>query len=204
MTKLYLVRHGQTEWNIIGRIQGWGNSDLTQEGIDGAVLLGERLRNTDFDIAFSSPTKRAIDTTRLILRDRNVEIKEEPDLRELGYGSWDGEFLKNIRDSEEFIEYKRNPALYKAENGGETFFQLQKRTVSAINRIISEYKSENVLIVSHAVALRSIMLYFENLPIDKIWDLPPIRNTSVTLIETDGKNSKIILYGDISHLKENV
>lgn len=203
LVKLYLTRHGQTEWNLQRRLQGWKNSNLTSKGRKEAVLLGERLKSVDLDIIFSSSSMRAVETAEIIARDRDIEIKLEDNLREIHSGKWEGNSLSDIEKlfPEEYYIYQNAPHLYEANNGGETFFQVQKRAISVINRIIYEDKYENVLIITHGVTVRVVMAYFENYPMKKLWETPHINNTSLTLIEIDEKNINIPLYGDISHLK---
>src|SRR5690554_4521335 len=92
--KIYLTRHGQTEWNVIGKLQGWGNSNLTEKGIENAKRLSQRLKEVNFDYVYSSPQQRALDTAKLIRGDRNIEINVLDDLREIGFGSWEGMEIK--------------------------------------------------------------------------------------------------------------
>lgn len=202
--KIYLTRHGQTEWNLEKRLQGWKDSNLTSKGREGAELLGERLKTVDLDIIFSSSSMRAIETSKIITRGRNIEIKPEDDLREIHTGKWEGNTLPDIEKlyPEEYYAYQNTPHLYKpSTNGGETFFQLQERAISVINKIIDEGKYQNVLIVTHGVTARIIMAYFENCPIEKLWETPHIRNTSLSLIEIEGEDIKIPVYADASHLE---
>lgn len=201
--KLYLTRHGQTEWNLERRLQGWKNSNLTPKGRKGAELLRQRLRHVDLDVIFSSPSMRARETSEIIVKGRNIDINFEDNLREIHSGKWEGKSLSDIEKlyPEEYYAYQNTPDLYKADNGGETFFQLQERAISAIDKIINENKYENVLIVTHGVTARIIIAYFENWPIEKLWETPHIYNTSLTQIDIEGENVSIPLYGDTSHLE---
>lgn len=65
--KIYFVRHGKTEWNLTGQMQGWGDSPLVSEGKNGAIAVGEALKNIKFNAAYVSPSKRTQDTARYIL-----------------------------------------------------------------------------------------------------------------------------------------
>ncbi len=96
MTKLnlYVVRHGQTYFNIYNKLQGWSNSPLTQKGIDGAVATGKRLADVHFEAAYCSDTTRAMDTAKLILKENNASAVKEPQttmfFREEFYGYYEG------------------------------------------------------------------------------------------------------------------
>ena len=92
--KLYITRHGRTEWNTIGRLQGWLDSPLTEEGIKRAERLSKRLENIDFDSIYSSSQKRALDTAH-ILNKKNIEIQILDELKELSLGKWEGMKLKD-------------------------------------------------------------------------------------------------------------
>ena len=73
--KLYITRHGETQWNTEKKMQGWQNSDLTGQGIENATRLGERLKDVDFSNIYSSPLGRAMDTANHIKGDRNKRIR---------------------------------------------------------------------------------------------------------------------------------
>lgn len=90
---LYMVRHGQTIYNKTGRVQGWKDSPLTEEGRKVAVYCGRGLRDITFDAAYSSDLKRAADTAQIIL-DENLQdkptLQERKTLREISFGHFDG------------------------------------------------------------------------------------------------------------------
>jgi len=90
VTWLYLTRHGQTEWNVENRFQGWSDSPLTEKGIRQAKDLAKRLRGISFDAIYSSPAGRALQTAEILRDGREIEIREHPDLREMGLGDWEG------------------------------------------------------------------------------------------------------------------
>lgn len=79
--KIFLTRHGETEWNKENRLQGWKDSTLTSEGKEIARLLGKRLKDAPIDRINTSPSKRAVHTAELIRGSRNFSIKEETKLR---------------------------------------------------------------------------------------------------------------------------
>ena len=200
---IYLTRHGQTEWNIESKLQGWGDSPLTEKGVSDAKLLGNRLKDIDFDIIYCSTSKRAIHTADIIKGHRNIEVKKDNDLREINVGIWQGRHLEEIKkeNPEQHYNYWYKPHLYTPCNEGESFEELQKRSIKIIEEIIEEDKYKNILIVSHGITLKVITTYFQNKPLEKLWDPPFMEGTSLSLIQIENNNITVPYYGDISHLK---
>ena len=88
--KLYIIRHGETAWNRIRRLQGHQGPDLNEQGVKLSEITSDALKDVPFDICFSSPVIRTMHTARIILRDRDVPIVEDPRLIEIGFGIWEG------------------------------------------------------------------------------------------------------------------
>lgn len=100
MLSLYIVRHGQTEWNTEHRMQGWQDSDLTAEGLRRARALGERLKHTDFQKVYICTSKRTEDTAKAILGNRQVPFEKEDLFREMPLGPWEGKKQEDIEKEE--------------------------------------------------------------------------------------------------------
>nr|WP_241781106.1 histidine phosphatase family protein [Lactococcus lactis] len=97
MLEIYLIRHGQTKWNLENKMQGSLNSDLTVEGVKQAVSLGKELNKHYFDHIYSSTSPRALETSRLIFGD---EKKTSSDLLgEIAMGAWEGKLIKKLKNS---------------------------------------------------------------------------------------------------------
>lgn len=86
MLTLYITRHGQTEWNIQSRMQGWADSQLTATGVKAATQLGNRLQDVPLDAVYSSTSGRTIHTAQLILGNRTTPLIQKEDLREINVG----------------------------------------------------------------------------------------------------------------------
>lgn len=197
--KLYIVRHGETEWNKAKKLQGWKNSNLTEKGIKGAKLLSKRLQNVNFDYVYSSPQTRALDTARYIKKDdEKLIILDE--IKEMGFGDWEGlekEKLEKLYE-EEYYNFWNRPHLYKTSSG-ETFEKLKTRVEIGINKII-ENGGENILLVSHGVVIKTIQAMVKGYSLEKFWTPPFLENTSLTLLELQDDKLNIILDADTSHL----
>lgn len=202
MLKLYITRHGETEWNTQGRMQGWKNSDLTEKGKSNAIALGKSLRDVEFKRVYCSPLDRTRKTAELILGGKDVEIIYVDDLREIHLGEFEGKTQAEIKEiyPEFQSHFWENPHEYKARSG-EDFYQVRERVVKALEKIISENSEGNVLIVTHGVVLKTIHSYFKNLSMERLWDPPFIYDTSLTIVEVEDGVSRIVVEGDISHIK---
>jgi probable phosphoglycerate mutase len=205
--RLYLTRHGQTEWNLERRMQGWKDSPLTELGISNAKALGKHLEDINFSEIYSSSVQRAVRTAELVKGDRDIPIILEDNLREIGVGDWEGQIVEDIKQNctEEYNNFWTKPQLYKRDNA-ETYLEVQNRAMKVVNEIIEKHKGtdDNVLIVTHTITLKSIMAYFEGRAIEKLWEPPYIYDTSLSLVEITGEGAKILLHGDVAHLEELV
>lgn len=200
--KLYITRHGQTEWNILKKMQGWKNSNLTDKGIRDAIKLGERLKEIEFAKIYSSPSGRALDTSNYIKGNRKIEIETHKGLREMGFGSWEGMDKDRVLElyGKEHYNYWNRPHIY-APSDGETFQELFKRVESTLKFIIENCDDENILIVSHAITIKAMYYIIQKYKLEDFWDIPFIEATSLTTLEIDGDKREFILEGDISHLE---
>lgn len=202
MLRLYITRHGETEWNIEGRMQGWKNSNLTKRGRMNAIALGQSLSNTQFKRVYCSTLDRTKETTELIFKGRNVEVIYDDSLKEINLGELEGLNQEEIRNiyPEFQSHFWKNPQEY-VPISGESFYDVKNRVTKALDRIIRENPEGNVMIVTHGVVLKTIHAYFKNLTMDRLWDPPFIYDTSLTIVEIENGIAKIIVEGDISHIK---
>ncbi|SHJ47157.1 histidine phosphatase family protein [Paramaledivibacter caminithermalis] len=205
MIRLFLTRHGQTQWNVEKRFQGSLDSALTELGVKQAKLLRDRLAHEKFDIIYSSHLNRAYKTAEIIKGNREIEIIKDENLAEMRLGKWEGlkhdEIMENY--SKEYELFWNKPHLYKPSTG-EGYNELEKRVIGCLKGIIEENDGKNVLIVSHTVVVKQIMAYFENRPLEKLWDLPFIYPTSLSLVEIDNDIVEIKMHADISHFENSM
>ncbi|MEN1937383.1 histidine phosphatase family protein [Paenibacillus sp. 102] len=207
MLTIYLVRHGETQWNTENRLQGWKNSPLTEKGIRNAKLLGKRLSNIEFCAVYSSPNERTIQTAKYICSGRNIPIITDENLKEISYGEWEGKTKEEIEKNfkKEYFHYWNAPHLYDHRpHKGEGINDLKKRVENVLNKILAENPSGNVLIVSHAATIKALLLYTMNISTEKMWDPPFIYGTSLTVFHWDGKRFLFEMVGDTSHFEEDI
>ncbi|RKX68945.1 histidine phosphatase family protein [candidate division TA06 bacterium] len=204
MTRLFLVRHGQTYWNVEQRMQGWKDSPLTDIGINQAKQLSESLKNEIFNAIYTSSSGRAVQTAKILKNNRDIKIVKNDNLRELNFGNWDGHLFSELENKfpDKFKQLKENPHLFESPLG-ESFLIAQNRVLFAINRIILNHFGENILIISHAIVIKLIISYYKKQHIRDIWNTPPIEQTALSIIEIDNRFVNIVRYGDTSHLSED-
>ena len=202
MLKIYLTRHGLTEWNVNRIMQGWGNGELTEKGVNDAKALGRRLADVKLDKVYSSTSKRAYETAHYIIGERKISLIQDDDLREMHFGDWDGRIRDEIEAEypEEFKIFWETPHLFETETG-ETFEQLRKRAVDVFERIINENTSGTILIVTHSLFLRVLLTHLKNIPLSEVFKATPPGNTSLTKLEIQDGKIEIIFENDMQHVE---
>lgn len=156
MTRLLIVRHGQTQWNTQHRMQGQQDSPLTATGRELARRLAVRLENLHIDGVFTSPLGRAQDTARILISGRDLRIEPDARLKELNFGRWEGEDMRTLDKhySVNMDWFWQNPNRYMEIRGGETYDALLERTRDFLRYMSA--REGTFIVVTHAVALRSI------------------------------------------------
>ena len=193
--ELYVVRHGETEWNKEGRLQGWLDSDLTAKGIKQAKQLRKKLELISFDAAYASTSKRAYETANILVGDV-LPINTDSRLQEIYLGNWQGKFIHDIEreDRERYDTYCHKPAEYIPDSG-ENIEQVMKRMHEFFQECVERHEKGRVLIVSHGVAIRALLLTLLHWPIEKLWDFNEIVGASVTKIVVNSKGIDVDYIG---------
>ncbi len=213
MTRLILVRHGETDWNKSRLVQG-GNSDIPLDdvGREQARLLASRLKQEKIEAIYSSPLQRALDTAHEIARYHNLEVKPEPALKELNIGTLDGIPITLVRQRlDEMLLANGRPKIQPEPSGdlwraiqyagGELLPDLQQRVEKAIRNIVSQHPDGTVLVVSHHFAILTIISTVLNLPVDQIGRLY-LDNASISIVSFSGAVNRLLLFNETCHLTE--
>lgn len=189
---LYVVRHGVTAWNRLRKVQGRADIPLAEEGVRLAKKTGEALQNVSFDLCFSSPLKRAVQTAEYILGDRKIPVITDERIQEIDFGTLEGTQFKdeagNISHKQMEIFFHR-PLEYKRLENGENIEDILKRTEAFWKDITNrkELSDKTILISSHGCAVRALL---QNVYRDKenFWHGKVPSNCSVNIVEVkDGK-----------------
>ncbi len=203
MLTIYLTRHGQTEWNVIHKMQGWGNGELTAKGIADAKALAQRLSDTPLDKIYASSSKRAFETAKIIENNRGIEIVSNDDLREMNFGDWDGQFTSDVKANfpKEHAIFWETPHLFEGMNG-ETFLDVQQRAQKVLSAILQDQKEGTILIVSHSIFLRVLLATIKKLPLSDVFTQINLGHTSLTKVIVDEDILKLEFEGDMTHIKD--
>lgn len=204
MLTLYITRHGETEWNKEKRMQGWLDSNLTEDGKNSAISLGERLKEIEFTAIFSSPSGRTKTTTELIKGNRDIPIYYDDNLKEMHLGQWEGQTQSSIFEAfpYEYEAFWYTPHLF-TPIGGEKFEETKARALKMLNTLQKEYSEGNILIVTHTVVIKCLLSIFKNEELESLWDGPYIHDTSLTKVQISENGYTVLLEGDISHKQLN-
>lgn len=155
MTTLLLARHGESDWNRARRWQGHADRPLTERGRAQAAELAARLAEIPLDAVYSSDLRRARETAAAVAQTHGIEVDEVPDLREVDVGSWEG--LTRDEAERRFPDaFRRWLAGRTGWDDGETYPEMSRRVIAAVDRIAAENDGGRVLIVSHGGPIRAI------------------------------------------------
>ncbi|MDE0164802.1 MAG: histidine phosphatase family protein [Bryobacterales bacterium] len=204
MARWFLVRHGETDWNSEGRIQGQLDTPLNEAGLIQARSLGLRLESIPFTAAYCSDLCRGSDTAGAVLLGRSLPIEEMPELREKKFGEWEGMTFLDVET--------RFPDLYHnglmtgdpsfAPPGGESDLQLYSRAKAVAERLMQVHTvhSGNILVVSHGGTLSALITCLIDLPADKMWRFR-FANAGISVVSVFDEGSAVLdVLNDTSHL----
>lgn len=197
---IYIVRHGQTEWNLLGKTQGHGNSDLTPKGIEQAELLADSMTKYPIDYIYSSDLGRAYQTAKIIGNKLNIEVEKTEALREMNFGTWEGRIIKDIieEDPELYKMWRNEPHLAKIPQG-ETLSQIKERTDAFIKEINEKYDGKHIVLVTHSLCARIMLLSFLDSDVKNIYRINQA-NTALNIIELRDYGPVVMKMNDTTHI----
>ncbi|UUM11025.1 nicotinamide-nucleotide amidohydrolase family protein [Clostridiaceae bacterium HFYG-1003] len=203
MKYLYITRHGETQWNLEGRFQGRGNSELTERGRRQAQGLGRVLDEEAIELIITSPLKRARQTAEFARGNRNIPLQELEDLAELDLGAWEGQLLKDLKEREpqQYHYYWNDPFRYEPSQG-ESYAQMLERLSRALVQIEAIAQGRRTLVVTHGMTLMGLLHLLTGAPLERILKKPVLRQTSITkvrILSQDPMNFEVETVGDTSH-----
>ena len=186
---IYLVRHGETDWNADGIIQGHSDIPLNKNGEKQAEELGKELKRIDFDAVFSSDLIRAKKSAEIITSGKNINIITSIALRERDFGSYEGKHFSLLSKDEtsELISLYDHKEKKREELGVESDRSLEARFIPYIREICQKNLDKNVLVVIHGGIMRWFLMHIKY---GDIRSLPvgSISNMAYAKIESDGVN----------------
>ena len=167
--KLVLVRHGESEWNLLGKWTGWTDVSLTDKGASDAEKMGELIKDIHFDDIYTSKLKRTVETMQSVLKTQGqagAPYESVAELNERDYGDYTGMNKWEVKDrvgEEKFNAIRRN--FDEPITGGETLHMVYDRVVPWYRQVIVPklMKGDNVLLVAHGNSIRALVKYIESI-----------------------------------------
>ena len=175
MTRILLARHGETDWNRLGRWQGHADPPLNDAGRAQAAQLAERLAGDGIAAIYSSDLTRASQTARVVADRLGLDVVEDRGLREIDVGSWSG--LTRTEVEQRFPEGDARWLGGVIGHDGETRDELTLRVVGAVERIAAAHPEGTILVVTHGGAIRALRRHAAGDPGD------PIENCGTSALE---------------------
>lgn len=199
-THLIAIRHGETEWNSVGRFQGHLNSELNAEGRSQAQALGERLAAEHFDLLLSSDLGRALQTASAIAMRTGHEILVDARLRERRMGIFQG-----LTPAEVQVRYPEDYARFKSHDpdyvipGGESVRQLFERCIACFTELAERHAGMTLATVTHGGVLAMLYRHARAMPLEAPRDFL-LHNTGVNRFRHRQGAWELQSWGDIAHL----
>lgn len=198
-TKIYLVRHAQSQANHKKRSTGWTDVDLSELGIEQATITRPYFSKIKLDNIYSSTLKRAHRTAQIIFGE-DAQINQLDEFKELMLGDFDMKMHEEL--IAEYPDLYRNwindPTLATPPNG-ENIYDYYGRVTSGLTRVIGENIGKTAAIVAHGGVIRCFVLYTLNMKLNDIWKIK-VDNVSISVIEFSGSKKALTLLNDTCHL----
>ncbi|CVK17756.1 alpha-ribazole phosphatase [Sporomusa sphaeroides] len=202
MTKLIIVRHGQTLWNLERKYQGHSDIALTDTGLKQAQAVAERLAEEAVAAVYASDLSRAYKTAGYIAAKHNLTVHTVPELREIKFGDWEGLTYEEISVRWPGLLGKLWTTPDELQiPGGETFHQLKARAYTAIEKIVADHPDQTVAVVAHGGTIGTILCAVLDIHLNHVWSIRQ-DNTAVNIIEYYDGRPTITLLNCVSHFKK--
>lgn len=199
--RLFLVRHGVTEWNQVLRFQGHTDIPLSPQGREQAGALGRRLAGEKIAAVYASDLLRARETAEIIAAYHGLAVITDPALREINFGVWEGLTLDEIkaRYKAELQQWWTEPTRYRAP-GGETLSEMAERVIRSVQAIVARHNGEQVVVVCHGGPVRCLLATVLGLDLNQYWRLKQ-DNAALNIIDFPSWHEGIVvLLNDTCHL----
>jgi broad specificity phosphatase PhoE len=201
MTRVYLVRHGTTEWNKEEIFRGRVDCKLNETGQGEAKALAEYLRNVPLDAVYSSPLSRARETAQAIAEVHGLQVIDEPAFIDIDFGEWHGLPLKEVKEryTEVYNAWRERPQAVTFP-GGENLAQVRTRAWEGLQQVVRQNPEKTILIVSHRVVTKILICAVLGLGDSHFWQIKQ-DTTAVNCFEYNRGVFFVALINDTCHLQ---
>lgn len=210
MTEILLIRHGETAWNAIRKLQGHLDIPLNAEGTRQAKALAAALQAEKLDAIVSSDLQRALQTAGEIARLQGISTRIDAGLRERNFGGFEGLLYSELplRFPEAYAVWRSRdpdakfpPAASDADNTGESIRQFQQRCISTITHHARQFQGKKIALVAHGGVLECAYRAAKDLPLDAEREIT-IYNASINRFRFENNALTLLQWGDIAHLDD--
>lgn len=191
---IYLMRHGETDWNVQHRMQGHSDIPLNRRGRMQAQKAARGMLALPIDRILTSPLSRAKQTAQTVAAGRGVPVLIEERLIEMGFGAMEGAVLPEHPELQGIFS---DPAHYVPGEGAESYAQLDARCRAVLEEVLPplEENYHDVLLVSHGAFIRGVVQRVLDRPLSQFWHDPPQKNCTCTVLELSGGKYTLIEEG---------
>ncbi len=200
MTEIYLIRHVQAEGNRYRMMQGHWDGNVTDLGLQQIDALAKRLRGEKIDAVYASDLYRTRMTASAVTRYHDLPLRTTDQLREIHVGRWETLFFGNVIHDEPELAYAfmHDQDKFSIE-GGETYAQVGRRALAALEDIARSHPGQTVAVVSHGVTIRCLLSRITGIPL-RDPELPIVRNGSITRLRWEDGRFTLESIDDHAHL----
>ena len=201
MTKIIFVRHGQTEWNVLGRYQGQTDIALSPLGIEQAEKLAAHFPVDKVEAVYSSDLVRAMTTARCVADLFSLTVEPRPELRELNFGDWEGLTYDEIvaKWPDALNNFFQHPDVLEIPHG-ESFPKLRERALDAVEKIVACHPNQTVAVFAHGAIQRTILTAALHMDLKYVWTIRQF-NTAVNIVTYTEHGTTVELLNGTGHLK---
>jgi broad specificity phosphatase PhoE len=187
LIKIYIARHGETTWNVEGRIQGRSDPDLSPQGVAQSLALLEQLKDRPISAIYTSTLQRSILTAQPIAKFFALPIQKQPELDEIAFGIMEGVqiFSLNGELRKEWERFKENRFTYHIP-GAENFTDVATRLKPFKEKILRDHRGQEILIIGHMIVNRFLIGMLLEYPLEEIQRVEQ-HNGCVYLVERNGE-----------------
>ncbi len=199
--RLFLIRHGETEWNTAQIFQGHLDSPLTATGVNQATSLAERLASEEITVIYSSDQGRSMHTAEIVAERHGLSVHPHKELREIDCGQWTGLSYEAVRGRwpKEFAIWRSRPDQHQMP-GGESVAHVQERCVRFVEEIRRSHIGHSICVVTHNTPVRTLLCHFQGLPLSELHGGTRQPNCAVNLIEFRNGRIDLIEVASTQHL----
>lgn len=188
MTKVYLVRHGQTAWNVGEIFRGRADIPLDETGKKEGHLAGEALKGANLHAIYSSPLSRSMETAENVAKFHNLSVTPLDAIIDISYGEWEGMSRQDVEEKSPdlyrlWIEEPHRARFPK----GESLDEVRFRTMAALYELVSKHQDENIVLVAHRVPNKVICCAVLGLDNSNFWRIQQDTACTNLLVYRDGQ-----------------